>query len=101
MSVLMKNEQIIAGLVPEEPSTGIYPAMFSTSATGSRYYAALPKLPINRAATLSRVNVLGVGDATLSNYTLVYDAPTGYAYISTTQNSEWNGKAVHVFIDFT
>lgn len=81
--------------------TLIYPVVFATSQVGNRYYAALPTLPKNKTATLSKVNVLGIGDVSVSNYTLAYDPNTGYAFMFSTSNTDWSGKAVHAYIDFT
>lgn len=81
--------------------TLIYPVVFATSQVGNRYYAALPTLPKNKTATLTRVNVLGTGDVSVSNYTLAYDPITGYAFMFSTSNTDWSGKAVHAYIEFT
>ena len=69
----------------------------ATSAVGGKYYAVLGHLPIVYPAmpTIDRVNVLGVGDATLTDFTVAALDANGNYYMSTT-NSSYGGKALWV-----
>ena len=69
----------------------------ATSAVGVKYYAVLGHLPIVYPAmpTIDKVNVLGVGDAPLTDFTVGALDANGNYYMSTT-NSSYGGKALWV-----
>ena len=69
--------------------------VFATSAVGGKYYAVLGNLPIvyPTMPTLTLVNVLGVGDAPLTDFTVGAIDYDGNYYMYST-NSAYVGKAV-------